>query len=329
MDHPEIRLVSEDQAAKLSLQFAMEKLWNNPVLALQSAEKSLGDFFSVRDASAFGFVSGGDLTAFDHPLPEHELTYLITRLVLWGLSLAGVYPVWQTRRDALTRLQFWAVVGMIASVPFAPPRDAALMRVYAAAMPFLFMLPLMGLAYLYRRTPFALQTEPAQKISPRWGWGLGMALVILMSVGPLLLRWLQPVPGISTFSCPAEPVSAVIRVRQGSYLAVTADTEQERSRLPVIRQEDFLAALRQFPYGMAIRDLGTLAPPVWIMNAMDLRSGQMLWVVLPVDILPAAQEERYDVLLGICGDWMPGMQANGLGFLQVRSLYPLDAAPVP
>jgi hypothetical protein len=66
-----------------------------------------------------------------------------------GLLVAGLLVVARNRHRRLARLVTAAWVGTLLSVPFVPPWDADNMRAYAATLPFVVALPMLGL--LYRR----------------------------------------------------------------------------------------------------------------------------------------------------------------------------------
>lgn len=68
--------------------------------------------------------------------------------------------------------------GIFLSVPFAPPWDASLMRVYAATIPFQVMMPVVGASMLFYRQRNAPQSAggPAEQ---KLAWLLGMVITVL------------------------------------------------------------------------------------------------------------------------------------------------------
>ncbi len=318
LDHPEIRSLEENDAARLSYQLAFSKLRNDPLPAVHSVFFSYGDFFSLKDQSAFGFVSGGDLTAFDQPLRENILSYQITRVLLWILTLSGLIWLWRGGKNPENSLLLCGALGLVLSVPFTPPRDAAIMRVYAASIPFLILVPGMGLMWLRSKTAWLFDISPNEMNSTIPALGLGALISLLMVIGPLILRLATHPRQLAQISCKDELVSSVVQVRPGSYLLVQDKTMLPATHLPLMQYDDFLTSLEQFPYGEMIRELGTLKPPFLLMNALDLRDGNLLWVVLPEEAARLSDDP-----VAVCGQWMPGLMENGFGFLRVESLQAL------
>ncbi|HWU40616.1 MAG TPA: hypothetical protein VN203_23465, partial [Candidatus Acidoferrum sp.] len=60
---------------------------------------------------------------------------------------AGLVVLWRNHRRPLPLLIIAAWAGILFSVPFVPPWDADNMRAYAATIPFVVALPIMGLSY--------------------------------------------------------------------------------------------------------------------------------------------------------------------------------------
>jgi hypothetical protein len=56
------------------------------------------------------------------------------------------------------------------------------------------------------------------------------------------------------------------------------------------------------------------------MIAIDLRTGQMAWL-----ILPTIAEQLSGSTVEVCGKWKPGLLAKGLGFLEVERFYLLPS----
>jgi hypothetical protein len=68
-------------------------------------------------------------------------------IALNGLMVAGLLVMSRNCHRRLVRLQVAAWAGILLSVPFVPPWDADNMRAYAATLPFIAALPMLGLSY--------------------------------------------------------------------------------------------------------------------------------------------------------------------------------------
>jgi hypothetical protein len=123
-----------------------------------------------------------------------------------GLLVAGLLVAARNWRRRLVRLVAAAWVGTLLSVPFVPPWDADNMRAYAATLPFVVALPMLGL--LYRRGGDAAwgETGEASRSRRRAGvWVCAGLLLCLQGLGLFLVgtsEALKP-PRMPAASCVA------------------------------------------------------------------------------------------------------------------------------
>lgn len=318
-DHPEIYNLSESEASRLAYRLAVEKIKTNPGEPFLSLKNAYSDFFSLKNRSAFGFVSGGDLTAFDQPDPGQRLGYTITRAGLWVLCLSGLIWLWRQRTRPECGLLLWGLVGILFSVPFLPPRDAAIMRVYAAAMPYVVLLPTVGLRWILPKRDEKDGNQQALYNTAAVASTFAVFLISLTVLGSLSLRLFRhPVP-VMDHTCPPGAIEAALRVKGGSYLHVRTDDQALSTHIPVILHSKFIQNLRQFPNAEKVGELTALSPPFLLLNAVNLKNGQMLWAVAPTGVL-----NNLNQTLLVCGNWMPELMENGLGFLYIDAFNKLD-----
>ncbi len=156
--HPEIRTLPESEAARRMLGFALAKLREDPWSLARGVLRSwwvfLGptygqftflqvgqaDFMELtRGLSGWSLLWPPALARVAAGFGIHRWTTVLYHgmctLLPWLLFLVGAVSVARTPRDAHARLltAFW--VGILLSIPFVPPWDGDLMRVYAATMP--------------------------------------------------------------------------------------------------------------------------------------------------------------------------------------------------
>jgi hypothetical protein len=319
-DHPEILAMPIDQTYDYAYKLAFQNLKDDPLATFKSIGTAFSDFFSIKDSSIFGFVSGGDLTAYNNPNPQNTNIYKMTRILLSGLSISGIIWLTKYRSSPENKLLMWGYLGMFLSIPFLPPRDAGIMRVYAASMPFLLVLPGFGLRWFI---PDPKSKKIKREMLHLTGFEsifIGFSLIGLTILGPLTLQHLVYDQKTTKLSCYEGQDGAIITLRKDSYLYLKADKNLESTYLPQIRQSDFRLRLQQFPHAEILFDLQNLSPPILIMNAFDLHSGNLLWVFID----PEARD-TIDTPILVCGYWMPDILSQGLGFLFVQDYSPLES----
>jgi hypothetical protein len=300
-DAPELAALPESEASAEITQMACDLIRQNPGRFGRTLLEQLAGFFSLRDESVFGFASGADLVIFDSPRPENASLYRAVRLLLYALSLVGIF--WAiARRSRLHDLLLFLTGGLILSAVFLPPQDAGLMRVYAAAMPFLVSLPAVGTSALLRRFD-----KPAERLSPPQqgsgralaAYGLGLAALVVLA--PLLVRFLaQPAALPSPTGCLPGEETRTVRISPGSYLKLVADDVVSRSWLPTVRRSDFRASLASFPHGAELPGLDDIPAPALLQNAVDINTGQAFWLVLQ-----GGRDPHRTVVVTLCGTWNP------------------------
>ena len=316
-DYPEIMKMPEPEAERLVFRRVLEELQDHPGAAAAGMLRSLGDFFSLRDESLFGFVCHGELVSRDIVDPEKRVPYLIVRSSLYGLSLAGLLWCVRERREPHSSLLLYYLLGILLSVPLIPPRDAAVMRVYAAAIPALAVLPAVGADILGRK--FAREgCNGIVMPSENTMLAFGMALAALLVTGPLFVRLMAHEQAPAAGRCAAGERSMVVDLSRGSYIRVLADASLSHTWMPDIRLSDFAESARSYRF-WDMSPLAEVQTPALVANVVDLESGTPFWLVLEAGLYRGRQR----ITMEVCGDWSPLFSSQGLGFFYARTVYPL------
>jgi hypothetical protein len=248
---------------------------------------------------------------------------------LWAIALqagalAGILVLWRNRRSALTALTAAAWVGIFLSVPFAPPWDAENMRAYAATMPFLALLPVLGVG-LRQRQPMERWAPDPQPLS--WAMAdltaLSLLLIVVQFLGPVgILRsgWRPNAGGEPT--CEAQCESG----RQ-SYLAVLNPSAAVHLFDPVERGSTVLpgnwvnvrelrarTVLRAYPDLWHMwRGLSSLGSNTTLALAFDRRQGVAVYLQGPTTEFPLSRRVAH-----LCGEivrqpWITWVKVDGWG----------------
>jgi hypothetical protein len=189
VDHPEVAGLAEAERSSQVLQFALEEARRHPENFLLGSLKQWGLLFSKSYYSLYSFVTW-----------ENGWISWLVQAALYALCLLGFAPGWGGRDRARFYFLVAIATGFFISVPFAPPMDANRMRVYAATIPLLALLPAVGLALLIQRSkslhlpdwmgrifpPSTLENDGAEDIRNAVWYALGLILITLC--GPLAIR---------------------------------------------------------------------------------------------------------------------------------------------
>jgi hypothetical protein len=311
-DHPNTPALPAGQAEAIAFQDAFLAFRANPLHGLQSWVQSFLEYFTAGAFSLYGFISGGEVASLGLPEPVAlQPVYILIRLLLYVFTFLGLWKLWQKRSQPVFSLLFCAGVAVLLGLAFIPARDAGMMRVHAASLPYLLCLPSVGLALLLR-----LQER---NVTMRGGGSYplpvfvaGCLLLVLTAGFPLFVS-LPPNIDLSQDDSACAPYETLVtvNVKQGSYLKVTDTSDSAH-----VSYSDFLNRVRGFYRADLLAGLAYIPPEALLMNYVDLRTSQLGWLILPLagNVLP-------DGTVDVCGEWQPGLLAKGLGFLQADRVY--------
>ena len=242
--HPDLAALPEPEQARRLYAMSWELVRSDPTRLFTGAARALTDavvgirntlfsFVLIRSPQgspiidllgAKGLAGLGDAWRTNAYQTLNILAAVGTVLLLDLLALAGVMRAALGRFGPAGSLALAALAGQAASLPFAPPWDADNMRVYAATIPLLALLPALALAP-GQSVP---EVAPEAAVTSRCT-GLRTAallLVLLCLPAPVLvLAGHTPTPGLSP-DCPPGATPMVTRVHPGLTVRLRNDVAQ-------------------------------------------------------------------------------------------------------
>jgi len=226
------------------------------------------------------------------------------QLACYALCGLGLVVSLVRYRQPLYACLVAGIAAHVASIPFVPPIDAGL-RVYAATVPSLALLVSLGAAEalgwgsrvsgLSRRlSRLEVSAErPTSAPSPEL---FGVALALLVFIGPLYVFYSGHEPVVETATCADEAPPLHVRYSPGSYLRVVStgpDVNDARVTVPVILETQ----LRETAGVVELKgDVSRFTVGNTLVNGYDLKTGRPVWLVAPTALLP-----RPPAILVVCG----------------------------
>lgn len=184
----------------------------HPTGLLVGFAKAYRDFFLPSDSSIFPFKLYGWQHWFDIVI---WLGVMV--LLLWGLIL-----VIRNIRANVSAFVTAGFVGLVLSIPFLPPIDGGA-RFYASTMPFLFVLPAVGIAGLsgvFTRSSHSQIEGQQELVAPRFG---ALLLIVLTLILPIAIHALRQKTVYTSPSCAARQIRFAIEPHRGSYIDLVKD----------------------------------------------------------------------------------------------------------
>lgn len=284
-DHPEIMMLEEAKQAQRIYQLAFAAFRAHPLTLVSSMIRAWQQFlFSNFLFSFFRSTSAS----------------LIAQL----LSLISLLACLRQRSSSIASLLLLGAIGIIASVPFAPPWDGGI-RIYAATIPWLSLYPSLGLLWICRKFDQQILAPISETVKfSKVLEAIGIGLTLLLLLGPITTKALSHRPQFLEIACPKNLETVYFRNSRGSSIHLLDESSSQPTKVPAIRWQDFQTGLTQFQrkYGSvegipdSIQKLSQLTPGQSIFAKINLKDYESMWLVIDSAKIPA--ERR---IVGACG----------------------------
>lgn len=271
-DHPEIGSLLENQRASRVYDLAFQEILTNPGQLFQGILSAWKAFLMPSASGVFGFA--GRLYDSSGSIAETTI-----RLILMLLSFLVLVAWFRHKKNPLFSFLTFLTVGVLLSVPFAPPGDADRMRAYAASIPIIAALPAVGIGIVFSRKHNSNDLIPQlNKNGDNLIFYSGLFLAVIVSITPAVAFFLSTPPEMQPAVCPKGMDQVTIRINPGSMVFIQPDGQLKASHLPYLRQSDFLENLSGYPEEEILPDLAEITAPATIYNTTDLTTGEEIWL---------------------------------------------------
>lgn len=300
-DHPELASLSEAETAVTLYRLTWAAFLASPFNLVVGMVRYWSEYFHPL-SGLFGFVFANAVPG--GPWGERGTALILivdrglslaTRLGLYVACGAGFVGCWQRRREPPYTMVGVATLGIFVSIPFVPLSDGG-HRVYAATMPILITLAVIGIGYIVARLPlrwrsfFEMEEQGKVPFAPALFVFSGI-LILLVFGGGLVVRWASHAPTFAAGSCPNGVEAVHVRLSQGSAIVLVENGDSHLRH--AITTDDFRSGWRAI-YDAPIADyFANVHEDSMLMNALDLDSKQQIWLVMPKTL--------YDQASGIAG----------------------------
>jgi hypothetical protein len=276
-DHPEIANLPEPYYSQKIMQFAFEVLQRKPINLLIGSFNSWALFFSTDDYySLFNWVGGG-----------RPIIGTLSRLGLYFLILVGIIDTIRYKKDPIKQLIFLTFLGITLSVPFAPPLDSNRMRVYASVIPFLFLLPAIGLSSIIKFLKLPALTRPAGNISNIYSTiFLSSVIIFTLLFGSLITRVAAKPKNIPLDNCSPGKSSVTLRLSPGAIVNTTNPETTATDWLPDIRLNTFISRSHNLPNWETFPVFDNMQIGKTLANEIDIPTERIILFISDTSLLP-------------------------------------------
>lgn len=172
------------------------------------------------------------------------------------LSVVGLFACCRRLRDPNSTLLLAFTIGVVASMPILPIWDAGL-RPYATVLTIFYLLPAMGISYLFTTIWSSLHrlthenrfiSSVNQQINvlenPRFSdtsslFLVGVLVTCLVFLGPIFIKLTSHPSAVASYTCPTGLEARYFKINSGSSLHLAGRKRIENTHVPNIQIADF------------------------------------------------------------------------------------------
>jgi hypothetical protein len=281
IDHPFLSSLSVSEQSTAIYQLAFEAFRSDPTRAVEGLLGAWRDYLNPT-CGAFSFVNLNLFGILDIPG---------TRWALFAVSGFGLLGCIRRVRDPQASLVLVSTVGILASVPFAPPIDSDSMRAYAATIPFAAIWVALGLFTMSKglkgTSEMHLPFDERPMLSPVI---LGLALALFCFLSPILIKWLSRPTQFVRAECPSGLVTIYIRSDRSAAVNLISDNTSPSVHLLDIRVSDFKDQLHLSTYPELTNELNNMTAGQTLILGLDMgiSGDSRVWLIANTSSLPSS-----------------------------------------
>jgi hypothetical protein len=309
-DHPEITGLPENEQYRILMALALAHIRNDPLDLVRGVIYQYSKFFSLGNWSLYSYLVG-----------DNPVAVLVSRLAVSIMALIGLIRCIIQRRQPLYALMLAAFIGIVLSIPGAPPGDDEQIRVYAVSIPFIVILPAIGASFvinkIHIKSKLNLNSDP---LPTRLLVGSAIILLILIVVAPIYYKVSSRPPQFSQLSCPVGENDVYMRLNPGSTINIIRESVVKLDWLPDFHESRFTWYIHNLPQNDVIAELKKLRAPLTILSGDELKTGRGIWVFADTPMIPSQNG-----ILGVCGNWDITTDINAARFFKATSMQLVSA----
>ena len=284
--HPELNGMSHPELISTAYKLTFDLIRHHPVLLLQGAFHNWSILFSNSWYNLFSYVSG-----------ENSYVNSLTRWSLYILCILGLIRWIQKITDPYMSCIVAATAGILLSVPFVPPADAYGMRLYAASIIFIGLLPTLGLAFLAETLKINFKPVVDKTNSQTVVW-FSAFLIFVLLMGPFLVHGTSYRSQVTATPCQDDMNYIIVALDSGNSIQIVREKDPGLDWLPRFHYGIFKRNVHSLPDTTLIEWLENMEPGTTLFYTLDYQSNREALVVIPTSKLP-----RLGSIMKLCGQW--------------------------
>jgi len=291
VDHPEINSLKPGVREQRIMEIVLQELTSHPENFIKGLIVQFKILFSFQSTnSLFSFVYS------KNSIFSYGLISLFFLLSAVGLAAAVIHC-----KKPFNAFLLMLALGFLLSLPFAPAYQTQYMRVYAASIPFLGILPAFGLYSITQHLPEIIRKnsffrKPDQEKTPSAAIMFTTILVLIILLGPIAVKLFSTPEAPALPGCPEGQSEVMLRYYPGSSIHIFKNTPDIMTWVPNITQLDYKGSIHNICCEDEIIYFENISAPNVLFPTINLLNGNLMYMIVDNSLLPEKK-----TLLHICG----------------------------
>ncbi len=271
-DHPELKNIAEPQLTHMIYSYTFETIRTEPQKLVVGLFSQYPQIFNFMGRDGFFAFFGG----------ENMYIYVLCQILLFGLSFFAIQQLLTNDKYAEHQYLLYGLLGILIFVPLFPFVDFYRMRVYASVIPFIIILPAIGLAALYSR--LNISHLSLKEDSPRFTNSVNLftiGLLVFTLLVPSIFWVLKPSSNyLIDHNCSPDDHTLLVNINQGSYFGLLEEKVIYLDWLPYYHESQFTKYLHNFQEH-TVQAFENVSAPTFITSTIDLQNGDAAILIFP------------------------------------------------
>jgi len=289
-DHPVVNTLPHGEREARILQIIIETLKDNPGDYVRGMLKQFGVLFSFQPTNSFFSYMWSANQFFSYALVGAS----------FALCLTGIFYLLKQSFSNLKLLIITILVGFLASLTVAPAYQTQYMRVYAASIAPLALLPAFGLhqlTILFKEKLFPdKQPGSTQTKNGSLSVWTSAFIAVFILCAPVLAGMAASNSTYSAEGCPEGQDEAVLRYNPSASIFIHRNSPDIYTWVPHITQLDYKGSIHNICCADEIDYFKHIPAPNVIFGTVNLLDDNAIYLIAEAELLP--EESAY---LRICG----------------------------
>ncbi|MDP2964826.1 MAG: hypothetical protein Q8N39_02170 [Pelolinea sp.] len=283
-DHPEVNTLPTGERESRIMQIVLTEISQHP----ENLIKGLGYQFSV----LFSFQPTNSLFSFVNS--SHPGFTIILMAALFFLGGLGIIACILKRSQPFYQMMLVFLGGFATSLVFAPAYQTQYMRVYAASIPLLALIPAVGLENTLEWSDKRFHV--LKRINPNKDDRVSITFIIfslsltpIIFFGPIVMKLFAGFKGLDPIGCDPGKQEAVIDFLPGTSVTIFENTPDKMTWVPNVSQFDYRRDIHSICCDDEVQYFENLLTSGTLYPAVNLLDGRGLYLVAQIGQLPESR----------------------------------------